>query len=64
MRTTLDLDPTLLGEAMRWTGQLTKTAVITTALKQIIQAQKRLRLIGLAGQVKLPVDLNRSRQRA
>jgi Arc/MetJ family transcription regulator len=64
MRTTLELDQALLGEAMRWTGQPTKTAVITSALKQIIQTQKRLRLIGLAGKVKLPVNLNHTRQRA
>jgi len=63
MRTTLDLDESLLTEAMRWTGETTKTGAINEALKQIISLRKRLRLIELAGKVKLNVDLNATRKR-
>jgi Arc/MetJ family transcription regulator len=58
MRTTLDLDEKLLDEAMKWTGESTKTSVINEALKQIIQNKKRLGLIEMAGKVKLDVDIN------
>ncbi|MDR1932437.1 MAG: type II toxin-antitoxin system VapB family antitoxin [Spirochaetales bacterium] len=63
MRTTLNLDEKLLVEAMKWTGESTKTAVINEALKQIIQNRKRLRLIEMAGKVKLDADINVTRNR-
>jgi Arc/MetJ family transcription regulator len=63
MRTTLDLNETLLQEAMKWTGKATKTAAINEALKQVIQSRKRLRLIEMAGKMKLNVDLNITRKR-
>jgi Arc/MetJ family transcription regulator len=61
MRTTLDLNEILLNEAMKWTGILTKTAVINEALREIIDQKKRMRLIEMAGNVKLDVDLNITR---
>jgi Arc/MetJ family transcription regulator len=64
MRTTLDLNETLLTEAMQWTGEPTKTAVINEALKQIIDSKKRMKLIEMAGKVKLDVDLDVTRNRA
>ncbi|GHT65161.1 hypothetical protein FACS1894110_06360 [Spirochaetia bacterium] len=63
MRTTLDLNESLLTEAMQWTGELTKTAVINEALKQIIDSRKRLKLVELAGKVKLDVDPDITRNR-
>ncbi|MDR1220526.1 MAG: type II toxin-antitoxin system VapB family antitoxin [Treponema sp.] len=45
MRTTLDLDKKLLDEAMKWTGESTKTSVINEAIKEIIKNRKRLRLV-------------------
>jgi len=63
MRTTLDLDEGLLSEAMRWTGETTKTGAINEALKQIVSFRKRLRLVDLAGKVKLDVDLGVTRKR-
>ena len=41
MRTTLDLNENLLADAMKWTGETTKTAVINEALKQVIKSKKR-----------------------
>ncbi len=63
MRTTLDLDEALLNEAMKWTGETTKTGTINEALKQIVKFKKRLRLLELAGKVKIDVDLNATRER-
>jgi Arc/MetJ family transcription regulator len=63
MRTTLDLNETLLAEAMKWTGETTKTATINEALKQVIQHRKRMNLIGMAGKIKLDIDLNITRKR-
>ncbi|MDR2738274.1 MAG: type II toxin-antitoxin system VapB family antitoxin [Treponema sp.] len=48
---------------MKWTGIFTKTAVINEALKEIIAHKKRMRLIEMAGNVKLDVDLNITRAR-
>ena len=63
MRTTLDLNETLLNEAMKWTGIFTKTAVINEALKNMIDHKKRLELIKMAGKIKLDVDLDITRAR-
>jgi Arc/MetJ family transcription regulator len=64
MRTTLDLDKKLLDEAMKWTGESTKTSVINEALKEIIKNRKRLRLVEMAGKVKLEVNIDATRNRA
>ena len=63
MRTTLDLDESLLTEAMKWTGETTKTGAINEALKQIVKFKKRIRLLDLAGKVKLDIDLDATRER-
>ena len=63
MRTTLDLNETLLTEAMKWTGETTKTATINEALKQVIKSRKRIKLIEFAGKVDLDVDLKVTRKR-
>jgi metal-responsive CopG/Arc/MetJ family transcriptional regulator len=53
MRITLDLDKTLLDEAMKWTGESTEASLINEALKELINNRKRLRLIEMAGKVKI-----------
>jgi Arc/MetJ family transcription regulator len=63
MRTTLDLNEALLVEAMKWTGMATKTAAINEALKQVIDLRKRMKLVEMAGTVKLDVDLDATRKR-
>lgn len=40
MRTTLDLDKSLIEEALRLTGSKTKKAVIEVALRELIHAEK------------------------
>jgi len=63
MRTTLDLNEALLMEAMKWTGETTKTAVINEALKQVVKFKKRKRLVEFAGKMDLDVDLDITRKR-
>jgi len=63
MRTTLDLNEALLTEAMKWTGETTKTATINEALKQVIKSKKRLKLIEFAGKLHLDVNLDITRKR-
>ena len=63
MRTTLDLNETLLTEAMKWTGNTTKTATINEALKQVIKSRKRVKLIEFAGKLNLNIDLDNTRKR-
>jgi Arc/MetJ family transcription regulator len=63
METMLDLNEALLTEAMKWTGETTKTATINVALKQVIEFKKRKRLIEFAGKMHLDVDLDITRKR-
>jgi len=63
MRTTLDLNEALLAEAMKWTGETTKTAAINEALRQVVKLKKRKKLIEFAGKMDLDVDLNITRKR-
>jgi Arc/MetJ family transcription regulator len=63
MRTTLDLNETLLKEAMKWTGETTKTAAINEALKQVINSRKRVKLVEFAGKLHLDVDFDITRKR-
>ena len=64
MRTPLNLNETLLTEAMKWTGAPTKTAVINEALKQVIDFRKRMKLVEMAGKVQLDIDLDSTRKRS
>jgi Arc/MetJ family transcription regulator len=63
MRTTLDLNETLLSEAMKWTGEATKTAAINAALEQAIKSGKRARLVEFAGKLNLDLNLDITRKR-
>ncbi|MDR1786295.1 MAG: type II toxin-antitoxin system VapB family antitoxin [Spirochaetaceae bacterium] len=63
MRTTLNLNDELIGEAMQWTGVSTKTAVVNEALRQLIGHMKRLRLVEMAGKMQLDVNLDVTRKR-
>ena len=49
MRTTINLDETLLAEAQRLTGQRERTAVIREGLKALIERESARRLARLGG---------------
>ncbi|MBN2364229.1 type II toxin-antitoxin system VapB family antitoxin [candidate division WOR-3 bacterium] len=63
MRTTLDLPEDLIKEAMRLTGSRTKTEVIKSALKFLIQREKIKDLKRYYGKIDLDIDLNSLRKR-
>lgn len=64
MRTTLDLPESLLKEAMKVSHQKTKTAVIITALNDLIRKNKLQQLRAFRGKVDIDLDLNQVRKRA
>jgi len=51
MRTTLDIDEELLAEAQRETGQKSKTAVIESGLRALIERASRRRLVAMFGKI-------------
>ena len=63
MRTTLDLPDELVNEAMTMTRSKTKTDLIKTALKNIIQKEKSKSIQQYFGKVDLDIDLNAMRKR-
>jgi len=63
MRTTLDLPEELLIEAMKTSKSPTKTAVIITALEDLIRKKNLQELRKLHGSIDLDIDLNTLRKR-
>jgi len=63
MRTTLDLPDALLADAMTVTHQRTKTAVIVTALEDLVRKNRIRKLCSFRGKVELDIDLDASRKR-
>ena len=63
MRTTLDLPDVLVQNAMKASHQKTKTAVIITALQDLVRKSRLQELRQFKGQVNLDVNLNVLRKR-
>ncbi len=63
MRTTLDIPSPLIAEAMKATHQRTKTAVIVTALEELVRKSRIHGLQQFRGKVDLDIDLNALRKR-
>jgi Uncharacterized protein conserved in bacteria (DUF2191). len=63
MRTTLDLPETLIKEAMALTHIHTKTDLIKTALRNLIQKEKIKGLKNFYGKIDLEIDLDTMRNR-
>jgi Arc/MetJ family transcription regulator len=63
MRTTLDLNEILINEAMKITGEKTKTSIIHRALNDLVRREKSLKLLEYAGKVDISIDLDVSRGR-
>ena len=63
MKTSVSINESLLTEAMKWSGATTKVATIHEALQQLVEYKKRMKLIGMAGKVKLDVDIVATRKR-
>jgi len=63
MRTTLDLPDRLVQEAMRASHQRTKTAVIISALQELVRKNRLQGLRDFKGRVDLDTDLDALRKR-
>lgn len=63
MRTTLDLPPELIDEAVRLLGFKSKTDAVVVSLRELIRRKRIEELAAMAGHVELEVDLPRSRRR-
>lgn len=63
MRTTLDLPLPLLAEAMKRTHHKTKTAVIISALEDLVRRSRIQGLKNFRGKVRLDLDLDTLRAR-
>ncbi len=64
MRTTLDLNESLLEEAMKLSGEKTKTSVIHKALTDYINRAKARGILDFGGKLDLKIDLDTLRGRA
>lgn len=64
MRTTLDLPDALIKDAMKASHQRTKTAVIITALQDLVRKNKLQQLKVFRGRVDLDIDFDILRKRA
>jgi Arc/MetJ family transcription regulator len=63
MRTTLDLPDILVQNAMKVSHQKTKTAVIITALQDLVRKSRLQELRQFKGQVNFDINLNVLRKR-
>jgi Arc/MetJ family transcription regulator len=63
MRTTLELPDELVNEAMMITRSKTKTELIKTALRNLIQKEKIKSIRQYFGKVDLDIDLDTMRKR-
>jgi Arc/MetJ family transcription regulator len=63
MRTTLDLPEHMLEEARRAAGLRTRRETVIAGLEELIRKSRREELRGLAGKIRVDVDLMRSRER-
>ena len=63
MRTTLDLPEGILEEARRAANLRTKRETVIAGLEELFRKSKREGLRGLAGQIRLDVDVPGSRER-
>jgi hypothetical protein len=63
MRTTLDLPDSLMSNAMKACHQRTKTAVIITALQELVRKHRLQDLKLFKGHVDLNLDLDKLRKR-
>lgn len=63
MRTTIELPDSLMDEALKVSNQKTKTAVIVSALENLIRKNRIEELQKYKGKVNLPINLAELRDR-
>lgn len=63
MKTSIDLPEDLISEAMRISGSKSKIEAIKKALQEMIEREKRLKLLKFKGKIDFDVDLDVARSR-
>ena len=58
MRTTIDLDDTLVNAALEVTDARTKSEVIHLALQELVRSRKKKQLTDLAGKIRFSSDFD------
>lgn len=64
MATNLDLDPQLVDRALALSGEATKRAAVTSALREFIARREQKRLLELFGQLEWDVEFDYKRERS
>ena len=64
MTTHLSLDPRLVEEALRLSGERTKKAAVTRALKEFIARRKQARILKLFGKLEWDSSCDFKRERS
>jgi len=64
MRTNVTLDESLVSELLHLSGEKTKTAAVTTAVKEQIRRAKLRKLAGLLGRVEVDEDSLKEQEKA
>jgi Arc/MetJ family transcription regulator len=62
MRTNIEIDDAILGEAKRLTGAKTKREAVDLALRELVASYRRLDILKLRGKVRWEGDLDTSRK--
>jgi Arc/MetJ family transcription regulator len=63
MRTNIDLDDTLVDEAMKVSGAKTKKEVVDLALRALIKARSKKDLLDLVGQIDIDPEFDHKKAR-
>ena len=63
MRTNIDLDDALVAEAMKLSGERTKTGAVHRALAELVRLERLRRVRDLRGRLHWRGDLARTRER-
>jgi Arc/MetJ family transcription regulator len=58
MRTTIDVDETLIAAAVQLTGARTRNEVVHLALQELVRSRKKKPLTDLAGRIRFRSDLD------
>ena len=61
MRTNIEIDDEVIGEAQRLIGARTKRETVDTALRELVARHHRLGVLDLRGKVRWEGDLEQSR---
>ncbi len=62
MRTNIEIDDEVLGEALRLTGVTTKKEAVNLALRELVARHRQLGILNLRGRVSWEGDLEQSRR--